>query len=77
MNTENDDKIVRCIFCKCGKSVNQVTAMDYVRTPAEKAAITRESNNAKSFGIKVEDMTLAEYRKLPFMCRSVSDCPDN
>lgn len=63
----NENKKVQIIYCKCGESVCTAIALDVVRTPHEKAAITKEVNLAKKFDIKTEIVTFEEYRKIPFM----------
>lgn len=62
-----EEKKVQIIYCACGQSVNRVIALEVERTPSEKAAVTKEVNAAKSFGIKTDIITLAEFRKLPFL----------
>jgi len=72
-NITEDPKMVKVYYCKCGQTVQLVSTLPHAQTDRP----TRKNfRDAEKWGRKVETMTLAEFKKKPFMCTGVVDCPD-
>lgn len=59
---ENNDPIVSVLWCGCATSINKVAVKEKMS-----AQTKSEYTRAKNLGLKVEDMTLSEFKTKPFM----------
>jgi len=72
-NVNIDDKPVLAYYCKCGKSIESAGDPEYIK---RNRALKKDYRDAEKWGRKVETITLAKFREIPFMCKGVPDCPD-
>lgn len=63
---------VKVYYCKCGRSIMCAGSPEFIE---KDRASKKEFKQAEEWGRKVETITLEEYRKIPFMCVGVPECP--
>lgn len=65
MEANKDELPVIVYYCPCGMSIECASQPSLLERDR---AVKKEFKQAKDWGRKVETITLAEYRKIPFMC---------
>lgn len=68
---ENGQEKVMVYYCQCGKSIERASHPNLLKTSRE---TKKDFKQAGDWGRKVEEITLEQFHKIPFMCTGVVDC---